>query len=42
MPGGTNGPGQACGAISIGVRFTGSSPFNGVFPVVHNPCVDGG
>jgi hypothetical protein len=36
---GTNVAGTSCNAISVGLKFTGASPFNGVFPVVHNPCV---
>ncbi len=36
---GTNLPGQACDAISIGVRFGAAAPFDGNFPPVTNPCV---
>ena len=42
MTDGTNPIATPCNAISIGLEFTGSSPFNGVFPVVGNPCGDGG
>jgi hypothetical protein len=35
---GSNVPAQPCGAISMGIKFTGYSPFNGAFPVANNPC----
>jgi hypothetical protein len=42
LPDGLNTSGVSCSAISLGVKFSGSSPFNGVFPVVKNLCADAG
>jgi hypothetical protein len=38
MHDGSNGPGQACDAISFGMNFTGASSFSGSIPAVNDPC----
>jgi hypothetical protein len=35
---GTNMPGVACSAISMGMKFSASTTFSGSLPVVVNPC----
>ena len=36
---GSDVPGLPCDSISIGMTFTGSTPYAGPLPVVNNPCV---
>lgn len=36
---GTSDPGVECDSISIGMTFTGSTPYSGSLPPVNNPCV---